>query len=408
MRKRDQVRAEFSGGTFFGPVYVGRDFQLVVPRQPERALRGLPRKSPVFTGRDTDLARLLALLGPDGAAAAQSPVGVITGLPGVGKTELAVQAAHAALESGWFPGGVLFIDVRGYDQEQAMTAEAALDEMLRMMGITTEDIPPGDYRSRLFSTAIAECAAAGWPILVVVDNVASGEIAKALLPAAGAALVTSRHALAGVTAQRIDLDELSETAATEMLDGELRESHPEDTRVAGQLEDALAIARLCGELPLALHIIAALLTEDPSRPLSSMARDLRDAGTRLDEMRYREDAKGERGVRAAFDLSYRKLDDEQARVLRLLPVNPGPEVSSEAVAAMAELDVRTARQRLEELRSAHLIKAGSSYESNGRWQMHDLISLYVSEVSRATRQANRVPRAAGLLRPKHAGGSGHA
>ena len=330
----------------------------------------------MFAGRETNLAELLALLAPDGAADRQHRVGVVAGLPGVGKTELVVQAAHTALAAGWFPGGVLFIDVRGYDPKLAMTAEAALDDMLRMMGIAADDIPPGDYRLRLLTSVLAKYAADGKPILVVIDNVASSEIAAALVPAVGATLVTSRHALAELRAQRIDLGELGESAALKMLDGELRVSHATDARIIDQNEDALSIARLCGELPLALHIVAALLTEDTTRPLSSMAEDLRDVNTRLDEMRYREDTRGERGVRAAFDLSYQRLDAEQARILRLLPLNIGQEVSTEAVAAMAELDVRTARQRLEELRSAHLIRSGSTYGRHGRWQMHDLIRLY--------------------------------
>jgi len=347
------------------------------PVQPERTLRGLPRKSPVFTGREADLAKLLALLGPDGPAGGEPRVAMVTGLPGVGKTELALQAAHAALENGWFPGGVLFIDMRGYDQKRAMTAEAALDEMLRAVGISADEIPPGDHRSRLFTSVMADKAAAGSPILLVIDNVASAEMAAALIPAVGATLVTSRHAMADLRARRIDLDELTEAAAVEMLAGELRESGGTDTRVADQHEDALSIARLCGKLPLALHIVAALLTVDTARPLSSMARDLHDRGTRLDEMSYR-DADGERGVRSAFDLSYGQLDAEQARVLRLLPLNLGEEISTEAVAAMAKLDVRTARWRLQELRRAHLIRAGNTNGRNGRWQMHDLIRVYVS------------------------------
>ena len=192
--------------------------------QPERVLRGLPRKSPVFTGREADLATLLALLEPDGPTDGQSPVAVVTGLPGVGKTELALQSAHTALENSWFPGGVLFIDMRGYDQKLAMTAGAALDETLRAVGIPAEYIPPEDHRSRLFASVMADRAAAGSPILVVIDNVTSAEIVEALIPAAGATLVTSRHAMADVRAQRIDLDELTEAAAVEMLAGELRES----------------------------------------------------------------------------------------------------------------------------------------------------------------------------------------
>ena len=259
-----------------------------------------------------------------------------------------------------------------------MTSGAALDEMLRAVKIPAEEIPAGDdHRAWLFASEMADKAAAGAPILVVIDNVASAKIAEALIPAAGATLVTSRHAMTDLHAQQIDLDELSEAAAVEMLAGELRERRATDTRVADQHEDALAIVRLCGELPLALHIVAALLAEAKVRPLSSMARDLRDTSTRLDELTY-QDADSERGVRAAFELSFRKLGAKQTRILRLLPINFGQEVSTEAIAAMAELDVRTTRQRLEKLHRAHLIRAGSSYGRNGRWQMHSLISLYVS------------------------------
>ena len=42
-------------------------------------------------------------------------VSAVAGLAGVGKTALAVQAGHAARQAGWFPGGVLFIDLHGYD-----------------------------------------------------------------------------------------------------------------------------------------------------------------------------------------------------------------------------------------------------------------------------------------------------
>ena len=370
------ISARADGGAAAG-VGAG-DFTVVPPRQRERVLRGLPPKSPVFAGREADLSKLLTLLGPDGPADGQPRVAVVTGLPGVGKTELAVQAAYVALENGWFPGGVLFIDMRGYDQDRAVMAGAALDEMLRAVKIPAEEIPAGDdHRSRLFASEMADKAAAGARILVVINNVASAEIAEALIPVAGATLVTSRHAMTDLRAQQIDLDELSEAAAVEMLAGELREKRGTDTRVADQHEDALAIVRLCGELPLALHIVAALLAEAKARPLSSMARDLRNTSTRLDELRY-QDADSERGVRAAFELSFRKLGAKQTRILRLLPVNFGQEVSTEAVAAMAELDVRTARQRLEKLHRAHLIRAGSSYGRNGRWQMHSLIRLYVS------------------------------
>nr|WP_030267413.1 tetratricopeptide repeat protein [Streptacidiphilus jeojiense] len=350
----------------------------VAPAAFPRELRGLPRRSAVFTGRDQALAQLLELLEPQDAGASLSAVAVITGLPGVGKTELAVQAAHAALARDWFPGGTLFIDARGYEQDRAMTADAALDHMLRSLGVASEEIPVAEHRAQFFGTLMEQYAAAGRRILVVIDNVASSAVAEALVPAVGCALVTSRHTLARVRARRIDLQELSRSAAVAMLDGELREAHGADTRVGDQHQDAVEIVQLCGELPLAVHIVAALLGEDGSRPLSSMAEDLRGSSTRLDELRYREDVGGVPGVQAAFDLSYRQLDPEQARVLRLLRVNPGPEVSTEAVAAMTQLELRTARRRLEELRTMHLIRAAEPYGRHGRWRMHNLIAVYVS------------------------------
>lgn len=367
-------RAAGPGGNYFEAVYLG-----VPASEPHRehTLLALPRKARVFTGRESALADLLALLGPDRSADGQPRAAVITGLPGIGKTELAVQAAYAALENGWFPGGALFIDMRGYDQERAMTAGAALDGLLRAAGVPAEDILPEDHRPGQFASVMAGKAAEGRPVLVVIDNVASADIAEALLPAAGGALVTTRHTMTSLRAPQIGLDELSEAAAVEMLAGELRERWATDARVADQQEDAIAIARFCGQLPLALYIVAALLAEDTSRPLSSMASDLREADTRLDEMSY-QGPEGVRAVSAAFDLSYRQLDDEQKRVLRLLPLNLGQEIATEAVAAMAELPVRTARWRLAELRRAHLISSGRPHRGNGRWRMHDLISLYVS------------------------------
>ena len=88
-----------------------------------------------------------------------------------------------------------------------------------------------------------------------------------------------------------------------MLDRALRVARPDDSRVTNHPGDAARIAQLCGGLPLALQIIAALLSENPRRPLAEMATDLEDERTRLDELSYADTA-----VRAAFDLSYQRLD----------------------------------------------------------------------------------------------------
>ena len=106
-----------------------------------------------------------------------------------------------------------------------------------------------------------------------------------------------------------------------------------------------------------------------------MTADLQDARTSLDEIRY-PDASGAVAVRLAFDLSFRQLDPQQARTFRLLTLNPGPEISTEAASAMTAVDQRTIRRHLDELARAHLIESGST---DGRWRMHDLIRLYAAQ-----------------------------
>ena len=370
--QRGRVRNEISGGIFFSAVIQGRDITVILPRELTPAMAGLRDASKVFTGRDSDLEQVIGLLDPAAETAPRTTT--VSGLPGVGKTELAVHAAHAALQSGWFPGGVLFIDMLGYDPERAIPAGVALERLLRKVGMPAEHIPADEQdRSALLRSVLAAYAGEGKPVLVVIDNVSSSVQAAPIIPAAGKVVVTSRHKLPLQDARRLDLDKLGESAGVELLVGELGLVAGADTRVAAHPDDAVRIARLCDGLPLALQIVAALLAAHPARSLSKMADDLQDTQTRLDEMRFREPGGAELAVRAAFDLSYGQLDAVQGRIFQLLPLNPGPEISTAAAAAMASLDERATRRSLDELERAHLIESGSA---DGRWRMHDLLRVY--------------------------------
>jgi tetratricopeptide (TPR) repeat protein len=368
---------EISGGNFFSTVIQGREITVVLPPELHPALSGLPEGSRVFAGRDEDLQQLLAFLAPADPKTSPLRVSAVGGLAGIGKTELALQAAHAALRNGWFPGGALFVDMFGYDPQRRVEAGTALEGLLRAAGIPSEHIPTElQDRSRLFSSVMAAYAAEGRPVLVVVDNVSSAAQARPLLPPAGSAIITSRHVLADLEARIVPLDTLTSQAGVDVLAGQLHLARGADGRVSDHPDDALSIAKLCAGLPLALRIVGALLAAHPVRPLSSMIADLLDARTRLDEMCYK-GADGEVAVRSAFDLSFRQLELQQARALCLLTVNPGPEVSTEAASAATGLDLRSTRRHMEELARAHLIES-SSY---GRWRMHDLLRLYAQQLS---------------------------
>ena len=111
-------------------------------------------------------------------------VSAVAGLAGVGKTALAIQAAHAARAAGWFPGGVLFLDLHGYDEAPVQPGQA-LDALLRALGMPGEHIPPGaEERAGLYRSVLAQIAD---PVLVIADNASAEAQVRPLLPGAGAA-----------------------------------------------------------------------------------------------------------------------------------------------------------------------------------------------------------------------------
>ena len=338
------------------------------------ALAQLPPEVTGFTGRDAELAVLAGLLDPAGAAGPVL-VSAVAGLAGVGKTTLAIAAGHAAVRRGWFGGGVLVLDLHGYD-EAAVEPGQALDALLRALGVPAEHIPPtAGERAGLYRSVLAQ---AGEPVLVIADNASAEAQVRPLLPGTGPhkVLVTSRHTLAGLGARLVDVTILDEEASIAVLDGVLHAARPSDDRIAADPDAARRLAGACGGLPLALQITAALLTADPALGAADLAGELSAESARLDRLAY-DDGSGA-SVAAAFGLSYRRLDDMAARVFRLLPVNPGPDISTAAAAALADLPVTGVRRVLAGLARAHLAEAAPG--TAGRWRMHDLLRLYAQQM----------------------------
>ncbi|MGW3815317.1 tetratricopeptide repeat protein [Streptomyces sp. NPDC005046] len=369
------VENTITGGLFFHAVVQGHDVTVQLPPEITPALSGLPSPSVAFTGRDDLVDALLEDLDPERKR--EAPVSVLAGLAGVGKTELALQvASQARRRPGWFPGGVLFIDLFGYTPDLRMSPVSALASLLRALAIPGEHVPAClEDRQRLYRSVLARYAQEGRRILVVVDNASTADQARPLLPTDGAtaAFVTSRHTLDGLDVRLHDLNSLDEAASVGVLDQALRHSRGKhDTRITDDTAAADEIARLCAGLPLALRIAAALLAASPLRPASSIADALRAEHNRLDALR-----RPDRAVRAAFDLSYRLLDDEQARLFRLLPLPSGPDLSTEAAGHLYGTDPHRAEGILRHLTDAHLVESGPTW---GRWRMHDLVRLYARQL----------------------------
>ena len=331
------------------------------------APRQLPAAPRWFTGRRDELDALLGLLGPlahpseaIGGADAVSVVAV-HGMAGVGKTALAVSAAHRL--AGAFPDGQLFIDLHAHTEAYASrTSGEALNWFLRALGVEPGLIPRDvEERAALYRQRLA-----GTRTLVVLDNAATEAQIRPLLPGVPGCLVlvTSRRRLKGLDeAHTVALDVLRDTDAQALLRAAIG-----DTRAAGEEAVVAEIAQWCGGLPLALRIAAALVRHRPAWSLEHLAQLLRDRRRRIGVL-----ADGDRELGAVFDLSYRALPQAHRQLFRRLGLVPGPEVDAYAAAALTDTDPGSSQRLLEDLVDHNLL----SLHAPGRYRMHALIRLHV-------------------------------
>ncbi|MER5878456.1 tetratricopeptide repeat protein [Streptomyces sp. NPDC001910] len=362
------------------------------------ALASLPAAPSTLSGRDTEVEQVLSALRPHAVPAQQdvdcseagtiaasasddvvAPVLVtsIAGLAGVGKTALALACGHAAVKAGWFSGS-LFIDLRGYDESPVQPGQA-LEALLRALGVESAGMPAAaEERAALYRSALEDCADQGQRLLIVADNAATADQVRLLLPGSHRhqVLITSRHTLPTLNARLVDLAVLSPEAAVALLRHALQRANPADRRILDAGDGADELAGLCGYLPLALHISAALLILEPDQTVGELAAELATARSRLGLL-----DDGERAVRASFDLSYRRLPPDHAELFRLLALNPGPDIGRDAVVVLAGRPLPAVRTMLRALVQAHLLDC-----VNRRWSMHDLVRDYATELVHDSQQ----------------------
>lgn len=319
----------------------------------------LPGDIPDFTGREEEVGLLLDVLPGDGHAATVV-ISAIDGMAGVGKTTLAISAAHRLADR--YPDAQLFIDLRAHSAEgQPVPPNTALDTLLRALGVPAERIPSRlAERASLWRAELASRRA-----LVVLDNAACAAQVRPLLPGGAGCLVlvTSRNRLADLdTASSISLDVLAEADALALFAKIVGRR-----RCADELDAAREVVRLCGHLPLAIRIAGARLRSRPKWLVADLADLLRDERRRLAELVI-----GERSVAAALTLSYGQLPAAHRRLFRLLGLVPGPTFDAYAAAALTGGDVATVARELEDLVDAHVL---GEHEA-GRYRFHDLLAQH--------------------------------
>jgi DNA-binding SARP family transcriptional activator/Tfp pilus assembly protein PilF len=345
------------------------------PAQPRPAQ--LPADIGDFTGREDHVKHLCDMLTRARSAGAAGspgavPIAFVAGAGGLGKTALAVHAAHQIRD--YFPDGQLYVDLLGASPAPMPPADV-LARFLRDLGVEGDKVPAGEEeRAALFRTRLT-----GRRVLVVLDNARDTAQVRPLLPgsASCAVLVTTRNRTADLASTRfVDLHVLADDDAVELFTRILG-----DDRALAEPDATAELLVACAGLPLAIRICAARLAARRHWKIATMAHRLRDERRRLDELKL-----GDLAVRASFRVSYDSLPPgpgvSPARVFRLLGLWQGAAISLQGAAVLmgvADDEQDLVTDALEGLVDTHLLESPRP----DWYRFHDLLRVYATERARA-------------------------
>lgn len=330
----------------FGAIAVGADESAVV-----EVSDGLPDDLAEFVGRESELARLLQL-----------PSAVITGMAGVGKTALAVHAAHLLVRQGRVRR-VLSVDLRGFRAARSPADPAAvLEGFLRRLGVPGSRIAELnlDRRAALFRQLLAERET-----VLLLDNAESEAQVRPLLPdSAAVVLITSRSRLAGVGTACLELDVFDRAHSLDLL----RRSAGAG-RIDADVDTARRIAALAGDLPLALAVVAGRIAATPRWSLP-------DHLERLSE--HRDRLKLDAGVQLALASSYDALPAGHQLMLRLLALHPGTDFDARTAAELSGVPLERGERIVADLAGASMLR----HRTPGRFTLHELVRVFCADRAR--------------------------
>ncbi|MEU6108082.1 tetratricopeptide repeat protein [Streptomyces albidoflavus] len=336
--------------------------------------RQLPLGAVELVGRRRQRERLTEVL--LGRAHGRSRLAALSGMPGVGKSALAVEVA-VALDQ-YFADGILHVDLGGVAPEGLLRHEHVIARLLNDLGVRPAT-PTLDGMVSAYRTALADRA-----VLLILDNARDEEHVRPLLPPAGpsAAIVTGRRHLHGLEiredAELVALEPLGRADATELLRVRLGAD-----RMRTAAPFVADIVEHCSGLPLALGIMAARIIRRPARALPDMVRELKVESTRLRSLDLGSE---DLSVRLSLDASHRQLSAPASRLLRRLAIHPGPTISWAALRAMDPEDEAHVSEATDELQRMSLVTE-PSFE---RYALHDLVRVHAEALAGEWDQADRI------------------
>ncbi len=290
----------------------------------------LPPDLADFTGRPAALAGIAAAL-----RASVPPVIAITGMPGIGKTTLALRAAHAALAA--FPGGQYYVEAGRSDEIDQLTAAGRDGQRL-----------------------------------LVLDDAWNATQVRRLRPAlTGCAVIitTQRRMIDLPGTQWFEIGRLTADEGRALLERLIGAA-----RVAAEPAAARLLVTVCAGHPLALRTAAARLTARPGWRITAMVRALREeltqpAVTHADcEL-----------VEAPFRRAHRRLEPDQAFLFRQAALSDSLDISVTTAATLAGLGKHQTMALLDSLADVHLLEAGEY----GRYRYDPLVKVYARRAALA-------------------------
>ncbi|WP_436942694.1 AfsR/SARP family transcriptional regulator [Streptomyces sp. SudanB66_2053] len=316
----------------------------------------LPAGLPDFTGRETEANTLWTALSAPGQLA--TPVAVITGMGGVGKSSLAVHVAHRL--KGRYPDGQLYADLTAPDGSR-VPPDLVLRHILAALGDPVSSCPEDcDRQAARFRSRVS-----GRRMLVLLDNAWDIGQVRALLPGSlqCTVIVTSRTPLGSLpTTVRVSLKPMDPSSAARLF-----------SRIAGSAPSSLTskdletVAALCGGLPLALRIAAARHATRLHRSLGDTIEGLRHERTRLEELTL-----DDLSVRRSFDVGYRRLTAQQARAFRELALLDRQEITDSDAALVLGWEPEEVLHALESLVDANMMESPKP----GHYAFHTLLRVF--------------------------------